>query len=253
MQHYIKPALDKCRHRLLFLMGATWTNKSMFDLESDEDSFATSLNKQGIETHTFDIYGSGPGKKEKRIGNKHAKNIKFAEKIINDHKIDCVMGYSSGCHYAKYLAFKYNIKKLILLDPRASLYSDKKLIDKDDKFSINLKNIPKILLKNHSKVNEKILERHILALGGKHQNLITASYPKMHLPKGHIDFSNKAQIMNIINTCETRIFFTKNSIKSVRDMFPKKNSIFYRMASHWIMIENYRHRLSRDIALFLKR
>jgi esterase/lipase len=253
MQLFTKPAIGEKKFKLLFLMGATWINKSMFDLSTIQDSFATCLNKQGIETYTFDIYGSGVEKKEKYIGDQHKKNIKFAEKIINDYDVDCVMGYSSGCHYAKYLALKFNIKKLIFLDPRASLYSDKQLIDNDDKFSIELKNIPKIILKNKAKIHKKILEDHINALGGKDKKLITAAYPKTHLPIEHIDFLDKAQIMHIINKCSTKIFFTKNSIKSIKNIFPKENSVFYNKASHWIMIEEHRYKLAKDISLFLKK
>ena len=251
MKLFVKTALREKKFKLLFLMGATWINKSMFDLDTIEDSFATCLNKQGIETYTFDIYGSGPGKKEKYIGNQNKKNIEFAEKIINEYDINCIMGYSFGCHYAKYLSLKFNIKKLIFLDPCVSLNIEKQLIDNNDKFCIKLKNIPKIILKNKAKIDKKILEDHINALG-KNKNLITAAYPITHLPAEYKNFLDKEQIVNVINNCKTKIFFTKNSIKSVRDVFPKKNSEFYKKASHWIMIEKYRYKLAEDISSFLK-
>ena len=46
--------------RLLFIMGATWHNKCLFDIDAEEESMADILNKMGIETYAFNNFGIGP-------------------------------------------------------------------------------------------------------------------------------------------------------------------------------------------------
>ena len=244
---YVKPIIGNHRKKIkmLYVMGATWHTKCMFDLDTVEDSFADILHSYGIETYAADIFGSGPANKPKTIGDLYCKNLEYLATVIDQFDIRCVMGYSSGCSIVKDLTQKFNFDSVVLLDPGVRLSMNKQLIN-NDKFVITKQAVRQALLDNGTTVTKLIANDYIDALTDNNE-LVTASYPVtgQYLKV----FSNKSAVQELYHH-NVKTFFTKNSLEHVKKIFPD-NSIYYPEASHWILLEKYRYVLAQDVVNFL--
>lgn len=246
----IKPAVGETKSKVLFLMGATWFNKSLFDLDTVEDSFATCLTKEGIETYTFDIVGSKPGNDESFVGKHHNTNIQTAIDIVKEYNIDYVIGYSYGCYVAKKLAEQVDVKGIIFLDPCPLLVSSKLMICSTDRYRFSKSNFEKDIVANGGVVKPKILEDHVNSLTDE-DTFTSPAYPVTTTKIDKENFLDQNQIDMILSKTKVLAAFTKNSVETVRAMFPEKNKVFYPDASHWILIEDKRFDFAKDIAKFI--
>jgi hypothetical protein len=228
--------------KLLYLMGATWHNKCMFDLEALEDNFSDLLNQQGIETYTFNYFGTGPHPKTEIIGDQHATNIAYAKQVISQYNIKYVMGYSYGANIVLSLLNDrdVNLSGVILLDPFTKIPITADEIDGGDKYVVTKENIIKSMNDHNAEIDSKILKSHLdaLVVGDA---IITATYPKTFRK---IDKISKANLKG-------KILFTKNSTPTVRSMFPENLVTLCPLASHWVLLEDHRKGLAKDISEFI--
>ena len=240
---YIKSIPDP-KIKLLFVMGATWHTKCMFDLDTVEDSFADMLHTGGLGVYAADLFGSGPGPKPDYIGDRYCENLEYLSEKIKEFDINCIMGYSAGCTVVKDLATQFNFKSIVLLDPASKLKMAKQLIN-DDKYIINKLAVAQALIDNGATVDPVIAQDYINAITTEAE-LVTASYPVRYLKNCFTpDVISKLYQHNNVRT-----FFTKNSLEHVRVLFPA-DSPYYHNASHWILIEQYRQQLAQDVVAFL--
>lgn len=242
---YIKSA-PGAKTRLLFVMGATWHTKCMFDLDTSEDSFADILHNNGIETYTADLFGTGPGNKPSYIGDLYCKNLDYLSEKIKEFDINCIMGYSSGCAVAKDLASQFDFDSIVLLDPGVRLKMTKQLVN-DDYYIIDKLAIQQALIDNETSIDTEIARDYINAVNTS-QQLITAAYPARYLK----DCFTPSVINTLYHRNNVKTFFTKNSIDALRLRFAT-DSIYYPESSHWILIEPGRYQLAQDIVTFLNR
>lgn len=233
--------------RLLYIMGATWHTKCMFDLDSQDASFACLLNQQGVETYAVDIFGSGPGIKPDVIGNCYNDTVDYLSYLVEQYNIDNVMGYSTGCAFAAELTKKHKFKKIIFLDPRAKVVLDRKILN-NDKYIITKQAVLKSLIDNQTEIDKNTTKDYIDALCQDDQ-LITAAYP---ITGQYLKiFDDKEYVDNLLNTNNTKTFFTKQSVEHTRELFAQ-NSVYWPHASHWILLEPYKKDLAQEVVQFLK-
>lgn len=242
---YIKSIPD-AKIRLLFVMGATWHTKCMFDLDTLEDSFADILYNNGIETYAADLFGAGPGNKPSHIGDLYCKNLDYLSEKIKEFNINCIMGYSSGCAVAKDLATQFDFDSIVLLDPGVRLKMTKQLVN-DDHYIIDKLAIQQALIDNETLIDATVAKDYIDAVNNS-QQLVTAAYPVKYLK----DCFTPEVIDTLYRRNNVKTFFTKNSIEALRLRF-SADSIYYPNSSHWIILEPGRYQLAQDIITFLNR
>jgi hypothetical protein len=213
--------------RLLYLMGATWHTKCMFDLDSDQDSFATVLQQLGIETYTFD---------NSMIG--HKDNVDFAVELINRFDIDYVMGYSYGCITAYDVAKRVAVKGVMFLDPSSLAKVNKKRIGNN--FILTKKDVRSALIENNTDIVESVGDSYINALSDK-EIFTVPTYP--------MDAYNECNYFtpNLLNQPNTRMFLTSQSTTESCNWVPE-STVYYPESSHWIMLESGRYTLANDIS-----
>jgi len=237
---YIKPSLTNTTEaKLLYVMGATWHNQCMFDLAELEDNFSTLLNKQGIETYTFNIIGSGSMSQTDIIGDRHNDNIKLAKEIIEKYNIEYVMGYSNGCGIVASLVSDTNIRGALLLDPGSTVKVNLEFIENNDKVLITKDDIRTSLIESQSPLLQDTIDKYLRALCDG-DSLITAAYSK--LERKWPGWPSKPNLYN-------RLFLTKNTTAELRSRYP--NHIYYPEASHWILLEEHRKQLALDVKQFI--
>lgn len=245
-----KSAIGEEKAKLLFLMGATWFNSSMFDLKTETDSFSTLLNNQGITTYTFDNIGSNFGDVRDYVGDRHEENKQCAVDIVNNYDIDFVMGYSYGCYAAKHVAQMCDIKGVIFLDPRSNVKSSKKQINGGDRFLLTRNIIKNDIAMNGATLSEFVLNDHLNSLTD--QNTFTGpGYPVNSAIEDKKSFCDEKSIKKLKEKTRVMAIFTKNSTEYVRSFFTEKSTKYYQDASHWIMIEHQKENLSQDVFEFI--
>lgn len=250
MEPIIKPAVGKEKAKLLFLMGATWFNESLFDLETETESFSSLLNKKGITTYTFNNIGSNFGDVRDYVGNRHEENKQHAVDLVNKYGIQFVMGYSYGCYAAKYVAQNCNIKGVIFLDPRSNVKSKKVTINGGDRFLFTIQSLKNDLEINGAVIPEKVLDAHLNSLTDKN-TFTSPAYPLNGCDHDKKTFCDIESLEKLKSRTDIFAIFTKNSIDSVRQLFPEKSTRLYQDASHWIMIEDRKFDLAKDITKFV--
>jgi hypothetical protein len=232
MRLYRKPVADSAniKGRVLYLMGATWHNKCMFDLESDQDSFATILQQAGIETYTFDNLPDG-----------HEANVNFAVELVNRSKIDYILGYSYGCITACDVAKRTTVKGVMLLDP-ISLVKVNKYRDGNN-FIIIKNDVELALVENKVKITDNVSSAYLQALSSG-DTLTVPTYPGETYKK--CDYF-KSELFNKFNV---QMFLTSQSVEESRSWCPE-STVYYPESSHWILLESGRKDLADDIVKFI--
>lgn len=220
--------------RLLYLNGATSHTNAMFHLKSSVENFSDALLRNGVETYTFNYYGTGLGEKPDLIGNHNLEEIQRAIDIINDYQIEYVFGYSYGCTIAREAALKCNLKGLLLLDPSVFLQLGFQRSDNNDKITLTEKSLVDMIRNNGGVIDPLIYQDYIDAYIGNSE-LITATYPGRFFTEQSYLFKTKEHVDELYRHVPTKTFFTKNSIESVRPLYP--DHVYYPNSSHWILVE----------------
>jgi pimeloyl-ACP methyl ester carboxylesterase len=232
------------RGRILYVMGATWHTKCMFDLDTVEPSFCDLLEQAGYETYTFDMLGTGPGNKKSVIGDRHQDNVNIAVDTIKRYNIDYAIGYSYGGIVSAQAVLKQPVKKLLIIEPIPKLEPLGKSSD-GDKIYLPKTAALDALKNNKAEINPKIVEDYIKNLC-EGDTLVSAAYTS----SGHgKPFRDPEFLKSVYNTCPVKSIFTKNSAENVRDIF-KDSLMYWPEASHWLLLEEHRYRLVKFIQEF---
>jgi len=242
---FVNPVINH-HSRLLYIMGATWHTKCMFDLDTREPSFAQLLNQQGIETYAVDIIGSGPGPKNYVVGDCYQDTMNLLCSVIEKYNIDHVMGYSTGCAFAVELSKKYHFKKIVFLDPGAQTKIRRNLVD-NDKFVFSKQQIYDMLNENEVSVDAQTLADYVNSLSYTDE-LVTAAWP---VTGNYLKQVNEQSISELKNNNDIRVFFTKHSLPHMREAVGDQG-IFWPHVSHWVLIEPSRKELASAVVEFVK-
>ena len=254
---FVKPAVPRlCK--VLYLMGSTWHTKCMFDIDTVEDSCADLLQKNGVESYTFNIVGTGPLRKPNIIGDGHLENVLFAKNIIEEHGIDYIMAYSYGSVVACELVTQFNVKVkgVFLIDPFggpdfAPTYIDTTdYIEDGDKRVVTRQGIQAILDEWDSTMKDDIKFDYFNSLGNGSSSLVTAAYPYQTVFKKHKEILNDLYVNELKKRCKLQVVFSKTAREDVKAIFP--GSKCYTDATHWIMLEDRRFDLINDFVNFVK-
>lgn len=221
---------SKRKGRVLYLMGATWHTKCMFDLDCDEDSFADILYELGIETYTFD-----------NLPDSHKSNVELAIKLINDYNIDYILGYSYGCITACDVAQLTTIRGIMLLDPKSQTKVNKTRVA--DTFTLTKHDVDAALTKNSVAISVAMHRAHIDALS-QSDTFTVPVYPVDTIGE-HSRFSD-----DLLGQSNLRLFLTGHSTKEVQHWNPAITT-YYPDSSHWILLEKQRYALAQDVAQFI--
>jgi len=238
--------VNQPRARLLYIMGATWHTRCMFDLQTHEPSFAHLLNQLGIETFAVDILGSGPDEKPEVIGGLYPANREYISQIINEHKIDSVMGYSNGCAIAMDLAKTHQFRRIVFLDPRAQVRVNKVCVN-NDKYVITKTAITQALIENQTRVDTQTAQDHIASLCAGPE-LVTAAWPVMSQCSRM--FNDTDQVQNFLQNNSVKSFFTAQSVPAIRELFGE-HGVYWPDTSHWLLLEPRRKDLAQAVAEFV--
>lgn len=235
----------KQKTKLLFLMGATWHTRCMFDLRADEDSFADILQKKHIETYTFDNIGIGPNECLSMIGDGHRRNVDLSIQLLVQYQIDSIIGYSYGAVILMDILDRLPdcVKNIIFLDPYPNLvHEPTELIDGGDKKIITKDYIDR-LLKSHRSTLGQNIKKFYLSEFSTLDSLKVAAYPGKILQQNFHRFCSKENIKKL-NSLGARIIFTSTARQEIIDLFPSDRCTKFDDASHWILIEPARYRLA---------
>lgn len=242
--------LNQRKTRLLYLNGGTSHTAAMFQLSNVKENFSELLARNGIETYTFDYYGAGPGEKTDFIGDRNLEEIQRTIEIINNYEIEYIFGFSYGCLIAREAVFKCkSLKGLLLLDPNSALTLEYQSIDGGDKIKITEKIHADNLRNNGATIDPAIYQSYFEGYLSDGE-LITASYPGRYYSKNSYLFKNKEYVDQLYQHIPTKVFFTKNSVADVRQMY--SDYIFYPDASHWILLEDRMKDLSEETIKFIE-
>jgi alpha/beta superfamily hydrolase len=248
---FIKPVdPSKRKAKVLYLMGATWHNKSMFDLDSDQPSLASILQASNIETYTFDIFGSGPGPKDYFIGDQHQANVDYAVELIEQHNIDYIFAYSYGGIIAIDVALRTAIKGIIMLDPFANISIPfGETLDRD-KYIVEPSVVAQALVDFNTKIDSNIVQSHLNSLSNT-DTLITATYPKIVSRQRFKTFFTQDNFLGILDKCRVQVVLTKDRPVRFEQLGIPNLVIRNNNASHWIMLEDERFWLAETISHFV--
>lgn len=218
---------------LLYLMGATWKTKSMFDLDCREDSFCKILNKNNIETFAFDIPDTC-----------HEDVLQATYDIVEKYNIRNVMGYSYGCIAAFEAGIKYKLDNVILLDPFSGTQIKNK--EFDTYYTYNVLDV-KETVDAFSNMSEGVKENYLNSLGSFIFN--SPKYPKIFSKSSYDFYTNKSVLS--LSQSKITVAFT-NCVKE--EVYSKYEFLSPRMydSSHWILLEEGRMQLANDVLSLIR-
>ena len=231
-------------------MGATWHSRSMFNLQTIEDNFKTLLLKHNIEPYWFDIVGSE--QRTGTIGNQHDLNVDCAAKLIEEHSIDYVMGYSYGAIVAADVVLAgAKVKGLILLDPYSGPQHETQTIDNGDKKVLTKISILQELARYKSKINKTVVRDYLKNLTPEAE-LVTAHYPDIVARERRQQFLSKEFLAELSTRLPMLVVFTSMARPEVKEKFPKETIKEYPDSTHWILLEEGRFKLANDVKTFIE-
>lgn len=231
---YRKPQDSKIK--LLYMGGATWKYKSMFDIDIDEDSFCDILVANGVEVFSFDLSNTD-----------YNDVLNKAKTLIKDFKIDYAMGYSFGCIAASECALELDLLGIILLDP-FSPPGPIKSIEIGDQFKYQIADI-KETLDTKTFIKEHIKDAHIKTLSDT-DILLSPTFPKKLVSDGKFSTLPAWTDIKSIN-CPIYCAFTNTAKDFVKNYYGEYKQKTYGNNTHWILLEDGRFELAKDILEFI--
>jgi len=250
---YIRPVDPSVRKaKILFLMGATHNTRSMFDLNTVEDSFAKILQNKNIETYTFDNIGLSNPTPGIIVGDQHQQNVELARKLISENNIDYVFGYSYGAIIVNDLLddLPNCITGLLFLDPYTKLKNiyilNQIIIDGGDKRVFTTPQLIEFMTVNETHLTPEIQNDYVNLFS---PSITLASYPG----KYYQNLSNEVY-QNFINRIHQsnrkyRMYFTQHH-SDVSPIVSDDHKKILPNASHWVLVENDRYLIANDIEEF---
>jgi hypothetical protein len=230
-QVQIKPVdPDKRIARLLYIGGATYHNRCCFDLVSDEDSFATLLQKHGIETYAFDNLES------------HEDNVNFCMDLVREYNIEYLMGYSYGSRVAYDVAQEADIRCTLYVDPNS--ITRRRLIKVNDTYVVEKHAVQYQIDNNSVRLSRSRAEIFINALCPG-ERLVVPAY-LIDLPMVYDPFNAE-----VFARPDNRLYLTTQSTLPSRQWNPGSTK-YYMDSTHLIMVEPERFDLARDVAEDIK-
>ena len=229
-------------------MGGTWHTKAMFDLDSAEDSFSDILANAGIETLTFDTFGTGIKDPAVPFGNLHYKNVELALSICKEHDISTIISYSYGSMVAVDVMREFPIVNSVILDPSSHAKVECESEDQDKRY-ITRVNLLRTLQNNRSPINGRMMKTHInQMINTSDGKLLTPTYVDSPYPEGIRVIEALAEVIGKIRM---RTFFTNSAADEVMQRIPSEDRVKYDDCTHWFLIEDARYRLAADICDFI--
>lgn len=222
--------------KLLYLGGATWKYKSMFDIDIDEDSFCDILVANGIEVFSFDLSNTD-----------YNDVLNKTKMLVKNFEIDYIMGYSFGCIAASECALELNLSGIILLDP-FSPPAPIKNTEIDNQFKYQISDI-KETLDTKTFIKEHIKQAHIKTLSDS-DILMSPTFPKKLVSDGK--FSTLPAWTEVNNiSCPIYAAFTNTAKDFVKNYYKVAEQKTYANNTHWILLEDGRVELAKDILEFV--
>lgn len=224
------------KSKLLYLGGATWKIKSMFDIDLDEDSFCDILVKNNVEVFSFDFPSTN-----------YEDALTKAKTLIKDNKIDYVMGYSFGCILLLECELELNLSGMILLDPFSPPLPIKN-VEVGDQFKYQIADI-KETLDARTFIKEHIKQAHIKTLSDS-DALMAPTFPKKLVSDGRF-FTLPTWIDTNLIKCPVYVAFTNTAVDLIKNHVKNLKQKTYINSSHWILLEDGRYELAADILEFI--
>ena len=102
-----------------------------------------------------------------------------------------------------------------------------------------------------SPVNDHMLKMYLKHLCDGDQ-LVTSEYPVTESIAQRGSFLSKDNIAGLYASGPLSIVFTTGVAAEVQAKFPAEGMLLYPNASHWIFLEDDRHKLAKDVLDFIK-
>ena len=227
---------DNPKTKLLYLGGATWKIASMFDIDSNEDSFCDLLLKDNIEVFSFDLPNTN-----------HADVVDKVSNLVKEHNINYIMGYSYGCISAIECALTQRLNGIILLDPFSGVPVPS--VEVGDKFEYTVSEI-KQLVNSTTFIKDDIKDLYLNALSAT-DKFTAPMYPKqLVMDRKFLNLSAWKNV-NLIS-CPVFTVFTSTARQPIKNYFSQFKQKTYNNNSHWILLEDGRFELAADVSKFIE-
>jgi pimeloyl-ACP methyl ester carboxylesterase len=222
--------------KLLYLGGATWKIASMFDLKSDEDSFCDLLLADNIEVFSFDLPDTD-----------HASVVNWVYQLVEEYKINYIMGYSYGCISAIECALTHQLDGIILLDPFSGVPTPS--VDINNTFEYTVSEIEQ-LINDSTSINNNIKKLYLDSLS-PNDKFTAPTYPKKLVMDRK--FLNLIAWTNIgLIRCPVFTAFTSTARPQVKNYFSRFKQQTFTNSSHWILLEDGRFALAAEVSKFVE-
>jgi|LakMenE18May11ns_1017448.scaffolds.fasta_scaffold9785495_2 pimeloyl-ACP methyl ester carboxylesterase len=222
--------------KLLYLGGATWKIASMFDLKSDEDSFCDLLLADNIEVFSFDLPDTD-----------HASVVNWVYQLVEEYKINYIMGYSYGCISAIECALTHQLDGIILLDPFSGVPTPS--VEINNTFEYTVSEIEQ-LINDSTSINNNIKKLYLDSLS-PNDKFTAPTYPKKLVMDRK--FLNLIAWTNIgLIRCPVFTAFTSTARPQVKNYFSRFKQQTFTNSSHWILLEDGRFALAAEVSKFVE-
>lgn len=221
--------------KLLYLGGATWKIASMLDLDSNEDSFCDLLLADNIEVFSFDLPDTD-----------HADVVNKVKHLVEEHKINYIMGYSYGCISAIECALTHHLDGIILLDPFSGVPTPS--VEINNTFEYTVSEI-KQLINDTTSINNNIKKLYLDSLS-PNDKFTAPTYPKKLVMDRKFLNLNAWTSIGLIR-CPVFTAFTSTARPQIKNYFSRFKQKTFANSSHWILLEDGRFELATDICNFI--
>jgi pimeloyl-ACP methyl ester carboxylesterase len=227
---------ENSKTKLLYLGGATWKIASMFDLKSDEDSFCDLLLQDNIEVFSFDLPDTD-----------HVSVVNKVKQLVEEYKINYIMGYSYGCISAIECALTHQLDGIILLDPFSGVPTPS--VENNNTFEYTVSEI-KQLINDATAINDNIKKLYLDSLSAN-DKFTAPTYPKKLVMDRK--FLNLIAWTNIgLIRCPVFTAFTSTARPQVKNYFSRFKQKTFTNSSHWILLEDGRFTLAAEVSKFIE-
>lgn len=223
--------------KILYLGGATWKIKSMFDIDINSDSFCDLLIKNNIEVFSFDLPETS-----------HIDLVNTAQILIEQHSIDYVMGYSYGCISSVELALTNDLKGVILLDPYQTNFKRIPAIDTGKTLRFKVQDV-KNIVDEVTVMNDEVKQAYLTSLSDT-EEFVVPRYPKTLVTnQNFLNLSAWTEIRFV--KCPIYTVFSAVATQAVKNYLHMFDHKTYKDNSHWILLEDARFDLADTVVKFI--